>query len=88
MDATSRKVSVDVTFDDLLFNAPLDGPYQMLLLSMLQCAIDDLGKNGQLHERAYRWIFNKQSDEVMSINWVCQALGIHPDHLRRHLNST
>jgi hypothetical protein len=65
----------------------LPEPYQMLLLSVLERAIEDLSNSGAIYQRAYHWIFKDQSRDVMSAYWVCQALGMHVDSLRRHLLS-
>jgi hypothetical protein len=79
------EVDPQISFAELPMFLP--EPYQMLLLSVLERAIEDLSNSGAIYQRAYYWIFKDQSREVMSAYWVCQALGMHVDSLRRHLLS-
>ena len=64
----------------------LEPPYQLLLMRVLQCAVEDLKQEGTVRESARRWIFDDESEEVMSVHWVCHALGLHPDYFRRKLS--
>jgi len=63
----------------------IDPPHQMLLLALVQRAIEDLNRADKEYVDAFHWLFENQSSEIMSIQWICDALGLDVDYFRRKL---
>jgi hypothetical protein len=66
---------------------------ERLMLAVLESAVEDFQKyfltrhtNGKkLFQQAEDWFWEKNSDELFSFGYVCETLGLHPDHIRKGL---
>jgi len=70
-------------------------PEKRLMLAVLedavQCFKENLSKRGEVQRRLFRdaeeWIFEGSDEGAFAFESVCDALGIHPEYLRRGLRS-
>ena len=66
---------------------------ERLLLAMLESGIENFQKyflarhtsGKKLFQQAEDWFWEKNSDEPLSFGYVCETLGLHPDHMRKGL---
>jgi hypothetical protein len=66
---------------------------ERLMLAVLESAIEDFQKyfvarhtsGKKLFQQAEDWFWEKNSDELFSFGYVCETLGLHPDHIRKGL---
>ena len=66
---------------------------ERLMLAVLESAVEDFQKyflarhtsEKKLFQQAEEWFWEKDSDELFSFGYVCETLGLHPDHIRKGL---
>ncbi|HEY6363498.1 MAG TPA: hypothetical protein VI585_01780 [Candidatus Binatia bacterium] len=66
---------------------------ERLLLAVLESAVEDFQKyvlarrasGKKLFQQAEEWFLEKGSDELFSFGYVCEALGLDPDPIRKGL---
>ena len=66
---------------------------ERLMLAVLESAVEDFQKyvlarhtcGKKLFKQAEEWFLEKNNDELFSFVYVCETLGLHPDHIRKGL---
>ena len=66
---------------------------ERLMLAVLESAVEDFQKyvlarnpsGKKLFREAEEWFLEKNSDALFSFGYVCETLGLHPDHIRKGL---
>jgi hypothetical protein len=66
---------------------------ERLMLAVLESAVEDFQKyvlarhtcGKKLFQQAEEWFLEKNNDELFSFVYVCETLGLHPDHIRKGL---
>lgn len=69
------------------YRQTLDPEYTELLLCILKGAIQDLSMPGPPRKYAFYWLFQEHSDRFMSLEWICESLGMDAERLRKRLRS-
>jgi hypothetical protein len=66
---------------------------ERLMLAVLESAVEDFQKylvarharGKKLFQEAEEWLLDNDSEEPFSFQGICEALGLHPDHIRKGL---
>jgi hypothetical protein len=66
---------------------------ERLMLAVLESAVEDFQKyvlarkprGKRLFQEAEEWFLDKDDDSFLSLESICEALGLNPDHIRKGL---
>jgi hypothetical protein len=85
--------AADTGVIEKLFKKDIREGEERLMLAVLESAVGDFQKyvlarstaGKKLFQQAEEWFLEKTSDELFSFGYVCETLGLHPDHIRKGL---
>lgn len=69
------------------YQPTLDPEFMELLLCILKGAIQDLSMPGNTRQYAFYWLFQEHSHRIMSLEWICESLGMDADRLRKRIRN-
>jgi hypothetical protein len=83
----------DIGLAEAVYKKNLREGEERLMLAVLESAVEDFQKyflarhpsEKKLFHQAEDWFLEKNSDELFSFGYVCETLGLHPDHIRKGL---
>jgi hypothetical protein len=83
----------DIGLAEAVYKKNLREGEERLMLAVLESAVEDFQKyllarnlsGKKLFREAEDWFLDKDSDELFSFGYVCETLGLHPDHVRKGL---
>jgi hypothetical protein len=83
----------DIGLIEGVYKTTLREGEERLMLAVLESAVEDFQKyvlarhtcGKKLFKQAEEWFLEKNNDELFSFVYVCETLGLHPDHIRKGL---
>jgi hypothetical protein len=83
----------DIGVIEKLFKKDIREREERLMLAVLESAVEDFQKyvlarnprGKQLFQEAEEWLLEKDSDELLSFENICETLQLHPDYIRQGL---
>ena len=83
----------DIGLAEAVYKKNIREGEERLMLAVLESAVEDFQKyflarhpsEKKLFQQAEDWFLEKNSDELFSFGYVCETLGLHPDHIRKSL---
>jgi len=83
----------DIGLAEAVYKKNLREGEERLMLAVLESAVEDFQKyvlarstaGKKLFQQAEEWFLEKASDELFSFGFVCETLGLHPNHIRKGL---
>jgi hypothetical protein len=85
--------SADIGLFEAVYKKNLREGEERLMLAVLESAVEDFQKyvvarstaGKKLFQQAEEWFFDKDGEAFFSFASICEALGLHPDPIRRAL---
>ena len=83
----------DTGFIEAVYKKTLREGEERLMLAVLENAVEHFQKyvlarnprGKQLFKEAEEWFLDKEGDALYSFENICEALGLHPEHIRKGL---